>query len=159
LQIRSRKAQNRADASTQRRSRPLRRRCGRNHTFASFHARRPRQTRPAHNAFQVPQGKSRTNHNEENRRANKSPSETLKQSAIAVGANHPRQVVSHCTECRHKEINVFGSPEPLGGYKDRHQQQWRADVKNQVPPTVQNPQITLSSGGCRNGRSRHSLRR
>src|SRR5882724_5967669 len=115
--------------------------------------------RDKHDAFEVPQRKSCANHYEENRCENESVSETLKQGAVTVGANHAWQVVPHRTERSDKKINVFGGPDPLGPDKDGHQQERRTDVKNQVAPTVQNPQIRLASSGCRTRHSRDSLRR
>jgi len=40
--------------------------------------------------------------------------------------------------------------------KDRYDQQRSADVKDQVPPTVQNPQARLSRGCRRSGNSLRS---
>src|SRR4029077_16446774 len=86
------------------------------------------------NSFQVPPKKGRTDREKEERRENKAPFEALEQSAIAIGTDHPRQVMSHCSKRRDKEINILRTPARLGQRESRQQQQRSADVQNQVTP-------------------------
>src|SRR6185369_16620581 len=115
--------------------------------------------RHEHNSLEVPHGKSSADDDQKNRRTNKTPSETLKERTVAVRSNHSRQVVSHRAKGGDEEINVFGSPKALCSDKDGHQQERCANVKNQVSPTVKNPQTRLATGRWRRRRSRHRLRR
>ena len=74
------------------------------------------------NSFQVPPEEGCTHCEKKQRRENKAPFEALEESAVAVGTDHPGQVVPHCAECSDKEINVLGTPARLGERKRRHQQ-------------------------------------
>ena len=75
--------------------------------------------RDQYDAFEIPERKSGANQYKENRRTNEAPSEALKQSAVAIGPNHSRQVMAHCAEGSDKKINVFRSPQSLCGYENR----------------------------------------
>src|SRR6266576_6630242 len=86
------------------------------------------------NPLEVPPKKDHADRNEKERRQNKAPFEAIEQSAIAIGADHPRQMMSHCAERRDEEINILRTPARLGQRKNRYQQKRRADVENQVPP-------------------------
>src|SRR5262249_16283533 len=77
--------------------------------------------RNEHNSLQVPHGKSRADDDQENRRTNETPSETLKQRAIAIGANHSRQMMTHRAKRSDEKINVLRAPEPLRRDENRHQ--------------------------------------
>src|SRR4030095_6423272 len=57
------------------------------------------EKRDEHDSFEVPNGKGRADDNQKNRRKNEAPLEALEQRAIAVSANHSRQMVAHCAEC------------------------------------------------------------
>src|SRR5262249_940039 len=59
------------------------------------------------NSFQVPPKESCANRKQKQRRENKAPFKAIEQSPIAIGADHPRQVMSHRTECRDEEINIL----------------------------------------------------
>src|SRR6266699_664146 len=86
------------------------------------------------NPLEVPPKKDHADRNEKEQRQNKAPFEAIEQSAIAIGADHPRQMMSHCAERRDEEINILRTPARLGQCKNRNQQKRRADVENQVPP-------------------------
>src|SRR5207249_3327320 len=90
-------------------------------------------------SFEVPPEESRAHCKKKQRRKNKTPFEALEQSAVAIRADHSRQVMSHCAECSDKEINVLGTPARLGQRKDWHQHQRSANVENQVPPRIEYP--------------------
>jgi hypothetical protein len=100
----------------------------------------PCQTPPnkcdQHDSFEVPNGKGRADDNQKNRRKNEAPLEALEQRTIAVGANHSRQMVAHCAECSDEKINVLRTPTRLCQQEDRQNHQRRADVQDQVAPTV-----------------------
>ncbi len=70
----------------------------------------------------------------------------VEQCAIAVGANHSRQVMTHCAERSDKKINILRTPLGLGQRKRRDQQQRCPDVQDQVPPGVQYPQLRPGGG-------------
>src|SRR5437867_9052951 len=90
------------------------------------------------NSLQVPPEEGRADREKKQRRENETPFEAFKQCAVAIRADHPWQVMSHCAECSDKEINVLGTPARLGQRKHRHQQQRGADVENKVAPRIQN---------------------
>ena len=90
-------------------------------------------------SFEVPPEERRAHCEKKQRRENKTPFEALEQSAVAIRADHSRQVMPHCAKRSDKEINVLRTPARLGQRKDRHQQQRRADVENQVPPRIEYP--------------------
>src|SRR6185437_10807116 len=105
--------------------------------------------RHEHNSLEVPHGKSSADDDQKNRRTNKTPSETLKERTVAVRSNHSRQVMSHRAKGGDEKINILRAPETLCTDENRDQQQRCADVKNQVPPTVENPQARPATGSCR----------
>ncbi|PYJ77068.1 MAG: hypothetical protein DME69_11710 [Verrucomicrobia bacterium] len=74
-----------------------------------------------HDSFQVPPEKGRADREQKERRQNKAPFEPIEQSAIAIGADHPWQVMAHCTERRDEEINVLWAPARLSQRKNRQQ--------------------------------------
>src|SRR6266496_1073867 len=80
------------------------------------------------NSLEVPPKEGRTDREEKQRRENKAPFKPLEQSPIAIGADHPRQVMSHCAERRDKEVNVLRAPARLGQGESWQQQKRRADV-------------------------------
>src|SRR6266480_7839554 len=88
------------------------------------------------NPLEVPPKKDHADRNEKERRQNKAPFEAIEQSAIAIGADHPRQMMSHCAERRDEEINILRTPARLRQRKNRQEKKWRTDVQNQVTPTV-----------------------
>src|SRR6184192_2509473 len=90
-------------------------------------------------SFEVPPEESRANYKKKQRGKNKTPFKAFEQCAIAIGPDHPRQVMSHGAKCSDKQIDVLRAPARLGQRKDRHQQQRRADVENQVPPRIEYP--------------------
>src|SRR5205814_5700449 len=106
-------------------------------------------------ALEVPHRKSRADKDQKNRRTNETPSKTLKKRTVAVRSNHSRQVMSHRAKGGDEEINIIRAPDALCRYEHRYQQQRCADVKDQVPPTVENPHVRLSRCGRH---SRHSFR-
>src|SRR6267143_1510728 len=71
--------------------------------------------------------------------------------AVAVSANHSRQMVAHCAKCSDEKINVLRTPTRLCEQENRQNHQRRADVQDQVAPTVQNPQARLSRDRRRSG--------
>src|SRR6266702_1018460 len=89
-----------------------------------------------HDSFQVPPEKGRADREQKERRQNKAPFEAIEQSAIAIGADHPRQVMSHCAERRDEEINILRTPARLRQRKNRQEKKRGTDVENQVTPTV-----------------------
>src|SRR5204862_6943842 len=62
------------------------------------------------NSLQIPPKECGTDGEKKQRRENKAPFEPLEQSAIPIGADHPRQVMSHCAKCRDKERNILRTP-------------------------------------------------
>ena len=105
--------------------------------------------------FQVPPGKKRRKQRLKNRRKNEAPAKPFEQSAIAVGADHSREMVAHCAKCGHENVNVLRAPARLRQQEHRHEKKRRPDVKNQVAPTVENPQRLFRR---RDGRSWNGLR-
>jgi hypothetical protein len=74
------------------------------------------------NAFEVPPEKSDAHCQQKQRRQNEAPLEAFEQCPIAVGADHSRQVMTHCAEGSDKEINVLRTPLRLGQREGRYQQ-------------------------------------
>src|SRR6185503_17406312 len=77
------------------------------------------------NSFEVPPEKSHAYCEEKKRRKNEAPLEAIKQSPVAVRPYHARQVMTHRTEGRDKEINILRTPLRLGQRKGGYQQQRR----------------------------------
>src|SRR5262249_34830575 len=77
--------------------------------------------RHKHDSFQIPHGKSSADNDQKDRRTNETPSEALKKRAIAVGSNHPRQMMSHCAERCYEEIDILRAPDALCADEYRHQ--------------------------------------
>src|SRR5207302_803970 len=59
------------------------------------------------------------------------------------GANHSRQVVSHCAESGDEKIDFLRTPACLRQREEWNNQQWSSDVKNQIAPAIENPDIAL----------------
>ena len=97
-------------------------------------------------SFQVPPEKGRADCEKKKRRENKTPFETFEQCAVAIRANHSRQVMSHCAECSDEQIDFLRAPARLGQGKGRNEQQRRADIENQVAPA--NPESTSCASGA-----------
>ena len=104
-----------------------------------------------HDSFQIPQGESDADREQKNRGKNEAPAKTFEERAVAVGADHSWQMVSRCAEGGHENINVLCAPARLCQREKGHEQQWRPDVKNEIAPTIQNPQIPFRNRR-RNGR-------
>ena len=104
-----------------------------------------------HDSFQIPQGESGADREQKNWGKNEAPAKTFEERAVAVGADHSRQMVSHRAERGHEKINVLCAPARLREREHRHEQQRRPDVENEIAPTIQNPQIP-SRNRRRNGR-------
>jgi hypothetical protein len=81
----------------------------------------PPDKRHQHNALQFPQRKGGADHDQKNRRTNEAPSEPLEQRAVAIGANHSRQMMAHCAERSDKKIDVLRTPETLHCDENRNQ--------------------------------------
>ena len=73
---------------------------------------------------------------QKNRRENKTPAKTLEKRAVAVGADHSRQMVSHCAERGDEKINVLRAKPRLSQREQRQEQERRPDIKNEIAPTV-----------------------
>src|SRR6266496_5677396 len=71
------------------------------------------------NSLQVPPEEGRAYREKKQRRENETPFEAFKQCAVAIRADHPRQMMSHCAECSDKEIDVLRTPARLGQRKYR----------------------------------------
>ena len=84
----------------------------------------------------VPQIKADADREEKNRRNNETPSETLEQCAIAVGANHSRQMMAERAEGRDENVNLLCAPACLRDCEQWNDQERRPDIKNQVAPTI-----------------------
>src|SRR6266480_3400446 len=89
-----------------------------------------------HDSFEVPPEKGHADRQQKQRCQNKAPFEAVEQRAIAIGAYHSRQVMSHRAKRRDEEINVLRTPARLGKRENRKQEQRRADVENQVTPGI-----------------------
>ena len=61
--------------------------------------------------------------------------------------------MSHRAESGDEKVNVLWAPARLREREHRQNEQRRADVKNQVAPTVQDPKVRARPPGrdCRNG--------
>ena len=91
--------------------------------------------------FEVPPIKRDARPHQKHRRENESPAKALEQRAVAIRADHSRQVMPHRAERGHEHVNVLRAPTRLRQSKNRHEQQRRADIQNQVAPTVQDPEV------------------
>src|SRR6266478_3735391 len=61
-------------------------------------------------SFEVPPEESRANYKKKQRGKNKTPFKAFEQCAIAIGPDHPRQVMSHGAKCSDKQIDVLRAP-------------------------------------------------
>src|SRR2546423_11323672 len=61
--------------------------------------------------------------------------------------------MSHRAESGDEKVNVLWAPARLREREHRQNEQRRADVKNQVAPTIQDPKVRPRprGGNCRNG--------
>ena len=61
--------------------------------------------------------------------------------------------MSHCAERSHENVDVLCTPAGLCESEHRHEQKRRGDVKNQVPPAVQDPDVRFRRArwNCRYG--------
>ena len=103
--------------------------------------------------FEVPPVESDAGANQKDRCDYKAPAKSPEQCAVPVGANHPREMMSHCAERGHKNVDVLCTPAGLCEGEHRHEQKRRGDVKNQVPPAVQDPDVRFwrTRRNCRYG--------
>src|SRR5438045_9531716 len=101
-------------------------------------------------SFQVPPVKSDANRDQKNRGKNEAPAKPFEESAIAVGADHSREMVTHCAKCGHEKVNVLRPPAYLRQQEHRHQKQWRSAVENPVAASVEHPGRLFRSGAERN---------
>ena len=61
--------------------------------------------------------------------------------------------MSHRAERGDEKVDVLWAPARLREREHRQNEEWRADVKNQVAPTIQDPKVRARprGGNCRNG--------
>src|SRR4029450_2182967 len=105
------------------------------------------------NSFQVPPEEGGTNGEKKQGREDKAPLEAFEQSTIAIGPDHPWQVMPHCAKRRDEKINVLRPPPRLGQGKNRHQQKRGGDVQDEVAPGIEYPQLPLRHAGRRSWNS------
>src|SRR2546423_347645 len=72
--------------------------------------------------------------------------ETVKQCPIAVGPDHPRQVMAHGAEGTDKEKNILCTPARLRRREDRNKQYRCTDEKDQISPAIENPRRRFRGG-------------
>src|ERR1700720_1663543 len=92
-------------------------------------------------SLQVPPVERDAGHQEKERGKNEAPAEALEQGAVAVCSDHSREVMSHRAESGDEKVNVLWAPARLREREHGQNEQWRADVKNQVAPAVQDPKV------------------
>ena len=70
--------------------------------------------------FDVPKIKTNANGEQENWSDDKAPAKTLEQRAVAVSANHSRQVMAHRAEGGDEQINFLRTPTRLRQREQRN---------------------------------------
>ncbi|MEP6810328.1 MAG: hypothetical protein ABI992_08810, partial [Chthoniobacterales bacterium] len=63
----------------------------------------------------------------------------FKQSAIAIRANHPWQVMTHRAERPHEQKYILSRPPRLRGREKRDEQRGGGNEKEQIGPAPENP--------------------
>jgi hypothetical protein len=99
-----------------------------------------------HKALQIPQGETDANDEEKDRGNDEAPAKSFEEGPIAVGAHHARQVVAHSPEGGHEKVNVLRAPAHLRERKQWDQECRGADVKKQIAPAIEDPQVFLEAG-------------
>src|SRR5690242_2400917 len=87
-------------------------------------------------SFQVPPGKGYADSEKKDRRENEAPLKALEERAISVGTDHSWQMVTSRAKCCHEDVDILCAPARLRQSEHRHQQQWCANVKNQITPAT-----------------------
>ena len=107
-----------------------------------------------HDSFQVPPIKCDAGDEQEQRRDDEAPTETVEQGAVPIGPNHPRQMMAHRTESGDKQVNVLCAPARLRESENRKQEQRCSDVEDEITPAIEYPKVRPRA---RHRQCRHGL--